>query len=228
MTRAESPIEVLYRDAAMVAVAKPAGLLVHRTRASSDRHFLLQTLRDQLGSYLFPVHRIDRAASGIIVFAFSSEGARLLQMSICADSARKEYRVLVRGSTPERWESRRPLTGPSGEPQPAWSTFEKIAELSRSSLVRAWIHTGRRHQIRRHLAHQSHQVIGDTSYGKGKINRFLRERYGLPRLFLHARRLDISHPRSGEPLTIEAPLAEDLRCFLERLPDWNPALQAQL
>ncbi|MBN2498465.1 MAG: pseudouridylate synthase [Deltaproteobacteria bacterium] len=208
-----------------MAASKPGGLLVHRSSSSSDRVFFLQQLRDQLdGQWIYPVHRLDRAASGIMVFAFSSEGARRLQQTLQAASARKEYLTLARGTTPEHWEVDRPLTDQAKQRKPARTSFERVfaACIGRGldcSMLRAQLHTGRRHQIRRHLARAGHFIFGDTTYGKGGINNFLRESYGLPRLFLHAIRLDLLHPTSGELLRIDDPLPADLRAFLERLTD---------
>ena len=102
------------------------------------------------------------------------------------------------------------------------------AELGGCSLLRARLHTGRRHQVRRHLDHLRHQVIGDTRYGKGRINRAQREAYGLPRMVLHAERILLAAPDGGEPLTIRAPLAPDLRAYLRRLPGVDPGLLAGL
>ena len=204
----------------MIAVHKPAGILVHRIPdARSDPHYMLQLLRDQVGRFLFPVHRLDRNTSGVLLFAFGSEEARALHDRLKEEDTRKEYLVLVRGSTEDAFESRRPLTG-----RESWTEFRKLAEFSRSSLLRARIHTGRRHQVRRHLHHLAHQVIGDTKYGKGKINRSLRETYGLPRMFLHAALLELRHPATDVPLRIEVPLAADLRAYLKRLPDVPPDL----
>lgn len=221
-------VPILYQDETFVAVDKPGGLLVHRTRGAADRRFLLQDLRDQLGRYLFPVHRLDRAASGVLVFGLSSEAAAAMQGALSSDDACKRYLVLVRGSTPDRWESRRPLSNEAKRKQDAHTEFEKLAEVSRCSLLSARIFTGRRHQIRRHLAHERHQVIGDTSYGKGKINGYFRGNFDLPRLFLHAASLEIDHPVTGERLGIRAPLPADLRGFLLRLPDVDPELVAGL
>ena len=212
------PIDILYQDDDLIVADKPPGLLVHRSRESSDRVFLLQLLRDQVGRYLYPVHRLDRAASGAIAFALSSETARELQASLTSPTARKEYLALVRGSAADSGEIDRPLTGANGEKKDALTRYEKLGEIYRSSLLRVRIFTGRRHQIRRHLAHLSHQLIGDTTYGKGKINRFLREEHGLPRMFLHCARLGFEHPGSGKRVEVRAPLAEDLRVFLLNLP----------
>ncbi|HVR75885.1 MAG TPA: pseudouridine synthase [Planctomycetota bacterium] len=212
-------IPILHLDESFVAVSKPGGLLVHRTGESRDTVFLLQELGARLGRFLYPVHRLDRAASGVIALAFSGDDARLLQAALAAEETRKEYLVLARGSTPEAWEVDRPLTSDAGVPRPSRTSFLRLAEMSGLSLLRAVIFTGRRHQIRRHLAGCAHQVLGDTTYGKGRINRSFRESYGLPRLFLHAARLEVPHPRTGAMVTIAARLPQDLRAFLERLPD---------
>ena len=222
------PIDILYQDDDLLVADKPPALLVHRSRESSDRVFLLQMLRDQVERYLYPVQRLDRAASGAISFALSSEMARELQASLTSPAALKEYLVLVRGSAASSGEIDRPLTGANGEKKDALTRFEKIGEVYRSSLLRVRIFTGRRHQIRRHLAGLGHQVIGDTTYGKGKINRFLREEHGLPRMFLHCARLEFDHPQGGERVEVRAPLAEDLRSYLLGLPGCPPELLEEL
>lgn len=222
-------LALLFRDEHIVVTSKPAGLTVHRgDRSLAGETFVLQTLKAQIGTWVYPVHRLDRQTSGPLAFALSSRVATLLQNSLADPSARKEYLTLVRGSTPDRFESDRPLTADNGERQPAHSEFEKIAELSRCSLLRVRITTGRRHQIRRHLDHLAHQVIGDRSHGKGRINRFFREHYGLQRMFLHAARLAFAHPVDGTWLDLRDPLPDDLRSFLLRLPDVDPALVATL
>ena len=124
-----SPIDILYQDDELLVADKPPGLLVHRSRESSDRVFLLQLLRDQVGRYLYPVHRLDRAASGPIAFALSSETARALQASITSPTAHKEYLVLVRGSAASSGEIDRPLTGANGKKKDALTRFEKICLL---------------------------------------------------------------------------------------------------
>ncbi|MGE0707178.1 MAG: pseudouridine synthase [Planctomycetota bacterium] len=207
-------------------VDKPGGLAVHRSRESrGDEDFALQRLRDQLGRLVYPVHRLDRATSGALVFALSPEDAAAAQQALGGAGALKEYLALVRGETAARLVSERPLTPrdsdgrAEGPPQPARTDFERVASFSRCSLLEARLESGRRHQVRRHLAHLAHQVIGDTRYGKGRINAFFRESYGLPRMFLHAHRLRFPHPRGGGEVSVLAPLAPDLRAFLGRLPD---------
>ena len=215
--------DILYEDDRFVAITKPGGMLVHRSNESRDRVFVLQELREQLGRYLYPIHRLDRAASGVLLFALDSDAARAGQDALASDATRKEYLVLVRGDAADRWDIDRPLTDEGKTKKEARSAFVCLARFARCSLLRARIFTGRRHQLRRHLSYSRHQVIGDTTYGKGRINTFFRETYGLPRLFLHAHRLTLRQPFSGVTLSIESPLSGDLRDFLLRLPDFDPA-----
>ena len=134
----------------------------------------------------------------------------------------KEYLVLVRGSAPDAFVSHRWLTARSGTRQPAETRFRTLAQLGPVSLVAARIHTGRTHQIRRHLNPLGHHVVGDSTHGKGRINRLLRTRYALPRMFLHAWRLDFAHPTSGTPLRFTASLPDDLVQCLRHLPGGAP------
>ena len=215
------PLDVLHLDEHLVAVVKPADMNVHREqRAGARGRHALQTVSRQIGKYVFPVHRLDRNTSGILLFALSSDAATGLQASMA--EASKVYLALVRGETPETFVCERPLTGESGEKQAARSSFRRLATFSRCSLIEVTIDTGRKHQIRRHCSGLAHQVIGDSSYGKGRINRFFRYEYGLPRMFLHATRLAVRHPMTGADLSWHVPLPDDLRGFLERLPDVPP------
>ncbi len=217
MSGESEPLRILHVDDDLVAISKPAGLTVHRgPRSERDEQFVLQTLARQIDRWLYPVHRLDRNTSGVMVFALSKVMAAGLQAALQDDAAEKEYLVLARGEAPLVFASDRPLTGDNGEPQPARTEFRRLTTFPRSSLLAARIHTGRTHQIRRHLAHLAHHVIGDSTYGKGRINKWFRER-GLPRMFLHARRLVFDHPRTGERVVVRDPLAPDLAVFLRAL-----------
>ncbi len=208
--------------------SKPSGLLMHRSGISRDRVFLVQSLRDQLGgAWVYPVHRLDRATSGAVALARSSEAARALQAAMQSTACEKRYLAFVRGRVPDAWRVERPLKDERGVPQAAATDFARLLEVDfgegrACSLVAARLHAGRRHQVRRHLARDTFFILGDSAYGKGGINRHFRETYGLPRLALHASSLRFPHPRDGRLRVVEDPLPDDLRAFLLRLPGVEP------
>lgn len=211
-------IRIWHQDDAIVVVSKPSGMLVHKAaNAPHDDVVLLQTLKAQIGMWLYPVQRLDRATSGVIAFGLSSLAAAGLQRSLQMPTCRKEYYALVRGAPPDRFASQRPLRDDKGTPQPAHTEFCVLRRWRGCALVRARIHTGRSNQIRRHLNHLAHHVLGDTTFGKGRLNRLYRRLFGLPRLFLHATRLCFEHPHTGSRLQLHDPLPHDLRAVLHRL-----------
>jgi len=210
-------LEVLYRDAELVAVNKPAGMLVHRGWAR-DGVPALQTLRDQLGQPVYPVHRLDRATSGVLLFALSSEIARDMQAALQARAVEKRYLALCRGHDPSLALVDHPLAKEKGAPaRPASTELRLLGQFERYGLYEARPLTGRLHQIRRHLKHVSHPIIGDVRYGKGEHNRIFRDRFGFHRLALHAWQLRFSHPRTGMPLRVCAPLPPDFAQLLVQL-----------
>lgn len=203
-------VPVLYRDESLVAVDKPAGLAVHRG-AARDRVFALQAVRDQVGYHVHPVHRLDRATSGVLLFAFDPDTARRMQERFEAGEVEKRYLALVRGIPPEAGVIDHPVPRDEDGPRvPAVTEFRRLAVFERYALVEARPLTGRRHQIRRHFKHLNHPLIGDVRYGKGEHNRLFRERFGLLRLALHALELALPHPGTGGPLRITASVPEDL------------------
>lgn len=211
-------IPVVYRDEHLVVVSKPSGMLVHKAeRAPQETVVLLQTLKQQLGQWLWPIQRLDRATSGLIAFALRKEVAAPLQRALGAESCRKEYYVLSRGAPPRRFASERPLQDDQGRPQPARTEFMTLRYFRGCALVRARIYTGRSNQIRRHLNHLAHHALGDTTFGKGRLNQLFRERYGLPRLFLHATRMCFDHPVLANRLCLRDRLPPDLRQTVLRL-----------
>lgn len=210
MPKSTPPLPVLYRDAHLLAVAKPSGLAVHRG-AAQDRIFALQIVRNQTGQHVHAVHRLDRATSGVLLFALSSEIARAMQERFAAGAVEKRYLALVRGIPPEEGVIDHPIPRDEGGPRvPAVTAFRRLAIFERYALMEARPRTGRRHQIRRHFKHLSHPLIGDVRYGKGEHNRLFRERFGLHRLALHALEAAFEHPATGEALRIAAPVPEDL------------------
>lgn len=211
------PLPILYQDQHLVAVHKPSGLLVHRSPISQDTVFLLQTLRDQIGQRVYPVHRLDRATSGVIVFGLNSEAAQKLVQQFESRSVHKAYRALARGWLDEQGLIDHPVADedsnqPAQEAQTRYRTLAQV-ELpvavdrypsSRYSLVAVEPLTGRRQQIRKHFKHISHHLIGDTTHGNGKHNRFFREHYNIHRLMLTAWQLGFAHPYTEQPLTLNA------------------------
>ena len=208
--RPEPALPVLYRDDALLIVNKPSGLLVHRGWAR-DRVVAMTLARDLVGRHVHPVHRLDRPTSGALAFALDREAARRLQEQFAAGEVRKRYLALVRGHPPEHVVLDHPVPKtPRGERVPAVTEIRRLATFERYALVEAVPKTGRLHQIRRHLKHLTHPLIGDVRYGKGDINREFRRRYGLHRLALHARELELAHPVDGRRFHALAPLPEDL------------------
>jgi tRNA pseudouridine65 synthase len=210
-------IEILYRDASLIAVSKPSGLAVHRGWAR-DASYAMTEVRDLLGQWVYPVHRLDRSASGVLVFGLSPETARALCEAFERHEVEKHYLALVRGAPEAELTIDHPLRPDnSDEPQPAVTHVRRLAQYGRYAWVEARPVTGRLHQIRRHLKHVSCPLIGDVRYGKGEHNRLFREQYGLHRLALHAASLHLPHPVSGERLSFDAPLPIDLTSTLAQL-----------
>ena len=199
-------LRLLHQDDRLVAVDKPSGMAVHRGW-SRERYTVLQVLRDQVGRHVYPVHRLDRSTSGALVLAFDPETARSLQEQFESGGVRKRYLALVRGIPPEEGIIDHPIPrAPDGPRVPAVTEFRRLGTFERYALLEVIPRTGRLHQIRRHLKHVSHPLIGDVRYGKGEHNRLFRERFGLHRLALHALELRLEHP----PLRFFAPVPEDL------------------
>ncbi len=210
-------LPILYCDEHLAIIDKPSGLLVHRGWGT-DPVVAMTLLRDQLGRFVYPVHRLDRGTSGTLAFALEKDTARALQALFEAGRARKRYLALVRGVPPESGIIDHAIPNkPGGLRVSAVTEYWRLATIDRFSLVEAEPKTGRLHQIRRHLKHLGHPLVGDVNYGRGEINRLFRERYGLHRLALHARALAFEHPRTGAPIAVQAPLPPDLREPLARL-----------
>ena len=220
-------LEILYRDEYIVAINKPSGMLVHRSEI--DRHetrFVLQLLRNQLKQRVYPVHRLDKPTSGVLVFALSSDIASAMVKQWQQRAVEKRYLAIVRGYMPEFTHLDYAMRPPVDKyarnevekpPQEAITDFRRLGTIeipvaidkypqSRYSLVEAIPKTGRKHQIRRHLKHLSHPIIGDARYGKGRHSRYFRDHLNAGRLLLHAWKLAILHPVHGTPLTFSAPL----------------------
>ncbi len=204
---------ILWRDERLAIVDKPAGVAVHRGWAAGgdDDEPLLQQVRDQVGAYVWLVNRIDRGASGAVLFALDAEAARAASELFVNGTVRKRYLAITRGHPPEHVVIDHAIPRePGGERVPAVTEVRRVETFGRYALVEAWPRTGRLHQIRRHLKHISCPLIGDVRYGKGEHNRLFREHHGLHRLALHAAGLAFAHPFGGPAVDVEVPLAADL------------------
>ena len=213
---AAPPLTILYADEHLVAIHKPAGLLVHRGWGN-DEQPAVQRLRDQLGQFVYPIHRLDRATSGVLLFALSSEVARDMQALFRERAVDKTYVALCRGTQALGVVDHPLAKEKGGDKRPARSDFRILGSAGRYGLYEAKPATGRVHQLRRHLKHVSHPIIGDVRYGKGEHNRHFREEHGFSRLALHCGRLAFVHPRTGAPVAISAPLEGDFRELVKRL-----------
>ncbi|MCG8581104.1 MAG: pseudouridine synthase [Bacteroidales bacterium] len=222
-------LEIIYQDQYMVAINKPHGLLVHRSSIAADaEEFALQMVRDQIGKTVYPVHRLDRKTSGILVFALNSRVAAKLKTILEDTVTQKNYIAIVRGFFPDSIELDYALTNDRGKTQDAITQFKTIkrSELpipfgkfstSRYSLIEAWPKTGRMHQIRKHLNHLRHPIIGDRPHGCNKQNRLFKERWNMTTMLLHARQLNLLHPVTKEPLILKAKPFEEFDRMLHDL-----------
>jgi len=226
---ADDRLAILYCDDGLVAVDKPPGLLVHRTALARAEDFALQRLRRQLGRRVYTIHRLDRPTSGVLLFALTPEMAVAVSRQFERRLVSKRYLAVVRGYTDDEGAIDYSLGNVGGESlSSAVTSYRTLGRVelpvavgryatSRYSLVEVSPHSGRYHQIRRHFHHIFHPLIGDTTHGEGRHNRFFRETFGVGRLLLHASALDLTHPRSGERLAISAPLDAQWQCLMVSL-----------
>ena len=241
----EQPLSILYQDDWLVAIDKPAGLLVHPSRiASQETRSAMMLLRDQLARWVYPLHRLDRPTSGVLLFALSPEVARRMGEQFSAQRVQKRYLAVVRGYTDDDGLIDHPLrekldritdararrNKPPQSARTAYATLGRV-ELpwplppfasSRYSLLEVRPLSGRKHQLRRHFKHLSHPIIGDTSYGKSQHNRLFEKNLGCRRLLLAAVCLSFEHPQSAAPCCVNAPLSgEYLRVVNGLWPDYK-------
>ncbi len=236
-------LEILYQDAYLVAINKPSGLLVHKSPI--DKHetqFALQLVRDQIGQYVYPVHRLDKPTSGVLLFALSSEIAKVMSEFFRSNDVQKEYIAVVRGYIDESGHIDYPLKqmldtkeqkklGIIKEAQEAETVYERLATVelpyavsrypvARYSLVKLLPKSGRKHQLRRHMKHIFHPIVGDTKHGRGEHNQLFREKFDCHRLLLHAQKVVFIHPVSKKKLVIIAPLDQGFKDLFKTF-GWN-------
>ncbi|GAA4462634.1 tRNA pseudouridine(65) synthase TruC [Nibrella saemangeumensis] len=213
----------------MVAINKPHGLLVHRSPIASDAgEFAVQLLRDQLGQRVYPVHRLDRKTGGVLLFALSEAMNAAMQMLFAEGGVQKTYLAIVRGYTDDQQEIDYPLRREDGVLQEAFTVLKTLQRTevdlpfgkhatSRYSLVELTPTTGRMHQLRKHMAHILHPIIGDRPHGCNKQNRLFKERFAMDTMLLHAQTLRFRHPQTQEAVMISAPLQPEFSRMLTLL-----------
>jgi tRNA pseudouridine65 synthase len=222
-------LEIIYQDEVIVIVNKPTGLLVHRSPIAADAiEFAIQVLRDQIGQKVFPVHRLDRKTSGLLVFALNEEVNKLMQVAFMNRAIEKKYLAIVRGFVAENGTIDYALTNEAGKVQDALTHFRLLQHFeieipngkfttARYSLVEVEPETGRMHQIRKHFAHIFHPIIGDRPHGCNKQNKLFLEKWGMNSMLLHASELTFKHPLTNQEMTFKAPLPADFNLTIERL-----------
>lgn len=233
-------LEILHRCENFIAVNKPHGLLVHRTALASgaaSEENAMALARDQIGQWVYPVHRLDRATSGALVFALSSEAAEALSRLFREKMVQKTYYAVVRGHTAPEGAIDKPMrknfldrASPFVEARTEFKRLD-VAELpfavgkystARYSLLEVRTRTGRLHQIRRHMTSLSHPLVVDSVHGDGRHNRLFREKIGINRLLLHAIQVTFDDPFSKRQISIQAgSLKEFLQPLCVMFPEWS-------
>lgn len=222
-------LPIIYQDEYLIAIHKPTGLLVHKSPI--DKHetvYAMQLLRDQIGQWVYPLHRLDRPTSGVLLFGLSPDIAKCMGQQFEEHRIQKTYWAIVRGYIAEKGIIDHPIKPTADfkhdkeriakkDAQEAVTEFTRLGQLevpycvdhfpsSRYSLASLSPKTGRKHQLRKHLKHLSHPIIGDPKYGKSKHNRFFNTHFDCHRLLLAATQLSFIHPITEDSITIHAPV----------------------
>ncbi|MEA1879711.1 MAG: tRNA pseudouridine(65) synthase TruC, partial [Campylobacterota bacterium] len=235
--------EILYQDKYLVAINKPSGLLVHKSPIDKrETRFALQEVRNQIGQYVYPIHRLDKPTSGVLLFALDKETAKYMSEDFRHGKVEKTYLAIVRGYT-DKLETidyavkqmldtkEQKKLGITKEAQDAITHYERLdtVELpipvsrypvARYSLVKLMPKSGRKHQLRRHMKHIFHPIVGDTKHGRGEHNKLFRKEFHCHRLLLHAYTMQFIHPVSKQTICIEASLDEMFLALFQKF-DWK-------
>ena len=222
-------LPILFQDEHIVAINKPHGLLVHRSPIAADvQEFALQILREQLQKTVYPVHRLDRKTSGVLLFTFSKECLVNISNQFMAGMVTKKYLAILRGHAPDSGTIDYPLLNENEKLQDAITHFQTLGKSEipyalgkysslRYSLVLAEPETGRMHQLRRHFAHIMYPIIGDRPHGCNKQNRFFKETFNMDSMLLHAQELSFLHPVTNAEMIVSAPISSEFQRMLEVL-----------
>lgn len=211
-----TPLDIVFQDDFLIAVNKPHGLLVHKSFIAADADvFAVQLLRDQIGKRVYPLHRLDRKTSGILLFALKEELNGVMQKQFMEAEVTKHYHAIVRGYTPDESEIDYALKRDDGVVQQALTRLRTLDRVeagfsvgkhptSRYSLVELYPQTGRMHQLRKHMAHVFHPIIGDRPHGCNKQNKYFLDTFSMNTMLLHACYLSFKHPVTGDTVEIHA------------------------
>ena len=243
-------LTILYQDDYIVAVDKPAGLFVHRSFMDKDeKYFALQLVRDQIGQYVYPLHRLDKPTSGVLLFALTKDVAQKMGQVFTEHAIEKTYYALTRGHLTTHGVIVHPLKEKLDKIGDKYAKVDKPAQSAqtsyqslctatlpiavgkypsvRYSLIKCLPKTGRRHQIRRHLAHLRHPIIGDINYGDNKQNPFFAQHFHFKRLMLFAQKITFVHPITKERLSIEANFDRQWQDVFAKLAWQEPEIMSQ-
>jgi tRNA pseudouridine65 synthase len=241
---APTAVDIIYRDASLVAVNKPAGMMVHRSSLEwREPDYVLQALRRQVGRRVYPAHRLDKPTSGVLLFSLNREVARRLAGSFARREVKKTYLAVVRGYLDPAGTIDYPLRrDPRGERveenlRSALTEYRRLAAIelpvavgryrtARYSLAAVFPVTGRMHQIRHHMHHISHPIIGDRKHGDNKHNRLFKEKFGCERMLLAAVELRLTHPVTSEDITLTAKLDYSFSSLIDWF-DWQDGLPSR-
>lgn len=222
-------LEILYQDAHLIAINKPHGLLVHRSPiATNTDTYAVQELRNQIDQHVYPVHRLDRKTSGVLLFALDKELIPALMKQFEEHTVSKTYWAILRGYTDDKGTIDYPLTNDKRKTQEAITHYKTLAKTevhvpfgkhvtSRYSLVEAKPETGRMHQLRKHFAHILHPIIGDRPHGCNKQNKLFLEKWNMSTMLLHACQLEFNHPLNNERICLKAEPSDELKRMLKVL-----------
>ncbi|MCZ6634126.1 MAG: pseudouridine synthase [bacterium] len=231
-------LPILYQDDHYVAVDKPTGMFVHPTDLGRGQASCMVLLRNHLGQWVYPVHRLDRATSGVLIFALDQDAAGRMGRLFEQRLIQKTYLAVVRGYTLEQGQIDYAYPADDAEEAvDAMTEYDREAtvelpfpvgryDTARYSLVRVKPHTGRRHQIRRHFAHMDHPLVGDRNYGDHRHNRLFKEKFRLHRLLLMATELSFVHPYSDMPVCIQGGIPGKIALLFRRF-GWEAVLEAR-
>ncbi|MDQ7059612.1 MAG: tRNA pseudouridine(65) synthase TruC [Sulfurimonas sp.] len=234
-------LEILYQDKYLVAVNKPSGMLVHKSLIDAKEiYFAMKMLSEQIGQWVYPIHRLDKPTSGVLLFALDKETAARMGEQFSQHTIEKKYIAIVRGYIEEVGFIDYALSvkldkiadknaNKDKVAQDAQTHYKRLStvelaqavgryEKTRYSLVELSPRTGRKHQLRRHMKHLSHHILGDTKYGRGEHNTMVRKYYNCHRLMLHAISLEFKHPYTDSKTKVKAPYDITWENFLVLFP----------